>query len=197
MSSFGETDGQVYSISVMVQSSLIISGGSNSSLLVWDPRARTPQNRMGGGHNTTYLSVISPQNFKSLNFKNIIKSKTNQSGSFSMNLHNLFSGNKDGAVEEYDMRKPELPLRIFRAHKYDCSTIDLDPSGTKLLTGSGDKTLKIFDLGDSENEVQRFSFFEEKVVAAEWNSFVPVVLSCSRDRKIDLFGSVSFLKEYN
>jgi len=40
---------------------------------------------------------------------------------------------------EFDIRKFDTPINCLKVHKYDCCALDIDPSGTKIVSGAMDK----------------------------------------------------------
>lgn len=66
--------------------------------------------------------------------------------------------------------------------------MDIDPSGTKLVTGSMDKKIKILDLNYLDKSIQELTN-EEGLISVDWNPYVPVLLTTSKNKTINIIGS--------
>jgi WD repeat and SOF domain-containing protein 1 len=57
---------------------------------------------------------------------------------------NFCVGNEDYNAYTFDMRKLDEPLRIFKGHQSAVMSVSWAPTGREFVTGSYDKTLRIF-----------------------------------------------------
>lgn len=61
------------------------------------------------------------------------------------------TGNDDGKVYSFDMRRPNRPLSVFVDHVAAVMSLDYAPTGQSFVTGSYDKTIRIFDTFNNPN----------------------------------------------
>lgn len=58
----------------------------------------------------------------------------------------LAAGNEDGNGYSYDIRNLEIPVGIFRGHVNAVVSIAFNPNGKEIVTGSFDRTIRLFDV---------------------------------------------------
>ena len=85
-------------------------------------------------------------------------------------------------------------FQLFRsivAHMFTINSIEFNPAGTYFLTGSMDKTIKLWDAGNFELlkviDKERFGGHLSSVNNLVWSSYKNRVISCSDDRTISLW----------
>jgi WD40 repeat protein len=122
------TDGhksQILSIDISKDSTLMVSGGKDSTIVIWD-----------------FIN------------KKILKSLTYQKGivtsvKLSPDRRYLASGGTDDMVYLYDLEKNEI-LHEFSDHTDDITSVAFSPDGNMLATAGGDKTIIIYDVKNNK-----------------------------------------------
>ena len=108
------------------KNSLVVSGARDGSVAVWDINTGTAIQTLAGTHAGPVSKVA------------FFSDGTNQ---------NLFitAGMKDGGLAVFDMRSHQ-PVRKDRVHGGAINMVDTS-MGKHIVTGSADKSVKIFDIG--------------------------------------------------
>jgi WD40 repeat protein len=112
---------QLITIDVSEDSSLLVSGGKDSTIVIWDY------------HNKTLLKSLAYQ-------KGIVTSvKISPDGNY------MASGGTDRKVYLFNLKTNEV-VREFADHADDITCVEFSRDGRILATASGDKTINIYDL---------------------------------------------------
>jgi WD40 repeat protein len=56
----------------------------------------------------------------------------------------------NGAVTEWDYRKPDGPLSILQVHNDDCRSVEINPSCEYFITSSFDSTSVVYNMNTKE-----------------------------------------------
>ena len=67
------------------------------------------------------------------------------------------------------MRRLKHPLNIYKDHVSAVVDIDYSPTGKEIVTGSWDKTVRIFEVDKVRSTKSMLSFFLDKFVVADLN----------------------------
>jgi WD40 repeat protein len=67
-------------------------------------------------------------------------------------------------------------------HTKDVTTCSVSPNGTKILTGSADKTLKVWHLGSTDKAVETLKGHTSDVVECHFFNGDKKALSCAKDK---------------
>eukprot|EP01117_Protostelium_nocturnum_P019733 TRINITY_DN8624_c0_g1_i1.p1 TRINITY_DN8624_c0_g1~~TRINITY_DN8624_c0_g1_i1.p1 ORF type:complete len:632 (+),score=127.72 TRINITY_DN8624_c0_g1_i1:174-2069(+) len=111
----------------------LIVGGENSMVSVWDVKGNALRNS---------LNVANAQACYAL--------------AFAQDENSFFSCHSDGNIYNWSLGSNK-PIRSFKGHSDGVSCVEISPDGTKLLTGSLDNTIKVWDIGTSK-ELASYNF---------------------------------------
>ncbi|PRP82590.1 protein groucho-like [Planoprotostelium fungivorum] len=117
-------DSYIRSAKVSRSGQHLILGGESNTVAVWD---------LNG----------SPVLKNTLN----INSQSCYALSYAQDESSFFSCHSDGIINHWGFNQGNKPLRIFKGHTDGVSCAEVSPDGSKLLTGSLDGTLRIWDIG--------------------------------------------------
>jgi len=115
---------QVLSIDISDDSLLLVSGGRDSLLILWD--------------------LINQKQLRSLRYEGIITTV-----SFSPDNRYIAIGGSADKVFVYDINKHEV-LYIFSDHTNDITSVSFSPDGRYLATSGGDKLIYIYSVQNGE-----------------------------------------------
>lgn len=114
-------ENQVLSIDISQDSTILVSGGKDSTIVIWDLV------------NNKILSSLSNQ-------KGIITSvQISPDGNY------LVSGGTDNNAYLYDLEKSEV-IQVFSDHTDDITSVKFSPDGKLIATASGDKIINIYEV---------------------------------------------------
>jgi WD40 repeat protein len=154
----GGHKGQILSIDISKDSSLLISGGKDSLINIWD--------------------FFTGQIIKSLNcHKGIITEvKISPCSNY------LASGGTDCKVFIYDLNKNQI-ICEFNDHKDDVTSLAFNPACTMLASASADKTIKIYNL-ISGKLITSLTGHKNWVRDLSWSPDGTRLISCGDDSRI-------------
>lgn len=121
----GGHNSQILSIDIAKDSSVLVSGGKDSLLVVWDFVTNQIINTLHYHHAIITSVKISPDN------------------------RFLLSGDSDNKVYLYDLATRIL-VKEFSDHSNDITTVAFSNDGKMFATGSGDGLIHIYNTADSE-----------------------------------------------
>ena len=104
---------------------------------------------------------------------------------------NLFSGGRDAHMNIWDVKGDFSLKESIIAHMYTINTIEFNNSGSHFLTGSMDKTIKLWDADKLKLlkvvDKERFGGHLSSVNKLVWSNYKNRVISCSDDRTISIW----------
>jgi WD40 repeat protein/serine/threonine protein kinase len=101
----------------------LATGGEHNTVLIWDLQSGQEPKTLWGHSGEVYTLAFSPD----------------ADGRW------VASGGEDGAVKVWDSHTGEV-VRTFRGHTGLVSSVAFSPDGRRLISGSRDKTVKVWDL---------------------------------------------------
>ncbi len=144
---------------VFLDDKTLVSGGADRTIRVWDLAARKEKARLGDGkHSVGCLTLASATG-------------------------HLFAG-QGVTVRGYDPAGREV-LRLS-GHSDAVRCVALTADGKRMLTGSVDRTVRLWDLGRA-SEIQRFGPHRAEVTGVALSPDGRIALSCSRDGTLRLW----------
>jgi WD40 repeat protein len=149
---------QILSIDISEDSTLLISGGNDSIINIWD--------------------FFTNQILKTLKYHKGIITVVKISPSRKY----LASGGTDCKVIIYDLDKNHI-INEFNDHKDDITSIAFNPNSTMLASASADETIKIYDL-ISRKLITSLTGYKNWVRDLSWSSDGTELISCGDDSKI-------------
>lgn len=147
---------------------LIVSGGDDSQIIVWDPREKNP-------------SLIEKLKYQITSVR------------FNLNGDQIFIGGIDNQIKIFDLRKKAID-NILIGHLDTITGLALSNSGTYLLSNSMDNSIRCWDIrpyiqgsrcikvfqGHSHN-------FEKNLLRVAWNSDDSLISAGSSDRLVHIW----------
>jgi WD repeat and SOF domain-containing protein 1 len=102
---------------------------------------------------------------------------------------NFTVGNEDGNCYTFDMRKMDTFTKQHKDHIGAVMDLDYSPTGRSFVTGSFDKTVRIFDVGAGRSKQMYHAKRMQKVMAVCWTIEDHYLLSGSEDANIRIWKS--------
>ncbi|KAF7286829.1 U5 small nuclear ribonucleoprotein 40 kDa protein [Rhynchophorus ferrugineus] len=151
---------------------LMVSGGDDSTVRIWDQRKKQPTITMNTVYQTTAVS-------------------------FNDTAEQVFSGGIDNDIKVWDVRKKEV-IYTMKGHTDTITGLSLSADGSYLLSNSMDNTLRIWDVrpfAPVERCVKVFSGhqhnFEKNLLRCAWSPDGNKVSGGSADRFVYIWDTTS------
>jgi DDB1- and CUL4-associated factor 13 len=145
----------------------VAAGTSDRSIVLGDRRSTLPINR------------------------NILATKSNCLAWNPLTPTTFAAGNDDGRVYSFDMRKLDKPLKLYLDHVGAVMSVVYSPTGQQLLTGSYDKTLRLFDTSNHMITVHSTDVYHtmrmQRIWSARYTADANYILSGSDDGNVRLW----------
>ncbi|EER30183.1 protein SOF1 [Candida tropicalis MYA-3404] len=142
------------------ETNIIASTGSDNSIVLYDIRTNTP----------VHKAVTSLRN-NALCFN-------------PMEPFNFASACDDTNAYSWDMRKMEKPKKTYKGHVAPVMSVDYSPTGQELVTGSWDKTIRIFPALNGRSRDVYHTKRMQRVSAVMFTTDSKYILSGSEDTSI-------------
>ncbi|KAK6884703.1 Protein SOF1, partial [Candida tropicalis] len=142
------------------ETNIIASTGSDNSIVLYDIRTNTP----------VHKAVTSLRN-NALCFN-------------PMEPFNFASACDDTNAYSWDMRKMEKPKKTYKGHVAPVMSVDYSPTGQELVTGSWDKTIRIFPALNGRSRDIYHTKRMQRVSAVMFTTDSKYILSGSEDTSI-------------
>ena len=81
---------------------------------------------------------------------------------------NLIAGNEDGNIYGFDMRKLDKVSKLYKGHSSAVLDVAFSPTGREFVSGSFDRTLRIFEVGRGVSRDTYHAKRMQKVWAVGW-----------------------------
>lgn len=146
-----------------VESNLIASVGLDRSIVVYDTRTNTPVTKV----------------FMELK-NNAICWNPREAFNFSV-------ANEDHNIYTFDMRRLKRALNIGKDHVAAVLDLDYSPTGQEIVTGSYDKTIRIFEVNKGRSREVYHTKRMQKIFAVKFSMDGKFVLSGSDDGNVRLW----------
>lgn len=146
-----------------VDTDVLISAASDRSLVLYDVRAKSPLKKLVMYH-----------------FSNAIAWNPMESNMFS-------AANEDQNIYTFDMRKLERAVSVHEDHTSAVTSIDYSPTGKEFVTGSYDKTIRIFPTHGTKSREVYHAKRMQRVYSVVFSGDNKYILSGSDDTNIRLW----------
>ncbi|KAI5953169.1 sof1 [Candida jiufengensis] len=149
------------------ETNIIASTGSDNSIVLYDIRTNIPIQKC-----TTTLrnNCISWNPIEAFNF---------------------VTGNEDHNAYLWDMRNLKKSLNIYKDHVAAIMDIDFAPTGQELVTGSYDKTIRIFKTNQGHSRDIYHTKRMQKVFSVKYTTDSKYIISGSDDTNLRIWRSVA------
>lgn len=133
----------------MIQTHLMLSGGQDGCIKIWDLRSNSAQKRSSGcdiNINTTFGSIRDTKWMPGYNFASFNDKFTQEMRSH--NGYKFASIHDSGAILKFDMRQPHQPERKINAHSGPGLCINWHPHKDYIVSGGRDGKCSLWYFGD-------------------------------------------------
>lgn len=97
------------------------------------------------------------------------------------------TGNEDGNGYLHDIRNPTRPVETYRGHTNAVVTISFNPNGREIVTGSFDRTIRLFNIDERKSRDCYYNDRMQIVHGAEFSNDGEFVVSGSDDASLRLW----------
>ena len=108
-----------------------------------------------------------------------------------MEPFNFLCGNEDSNIYGFDLRKMDTVKNIYKDHIGAVMSIDHSPTGKQFVSGSFDKTVKIFNVDKGFSVETYHGKRMQKVFSVLWSLDNNYIFSGSEDTNIRVWKAVS------
>jgi DDB1- and CUL4-associated factor 13 len=95
--------------------------------------------------------------------------------------------NEDHNLYTFDMRHLKKPVQIHMGHTSACMSVDYSPTGKELVSGSYDKTLRIFEIKSGSSRDIYHTKRMQHITSVKWSHDAKYVISASDEMNIRLW----------
>jgi len=97
------------------------------------------------------------------------------------------AANEDYNTYLFDMRRLKTPLNVFRDHVSAVIDVDFSPTGKEIVTGSYDKTIRIFEVDKGHSREVYHTKRMQRITSVVWTLDNKYILSGSDEMNIRLW----------
>lgn len=149
------------------ETNIIASAGSDNSIVIYDIRTNSPVQKV------------------------VTNMRTNAISWNPMEAFNFASGSDDHNAYLWDMRKLKKSLNVYKDHVSSVMDLDFSPTGEELVTGSYDKTIRIFKTRSGHLRDIYHTKRMQRIHVVKYSTDSKYILSGSDDYNIRLWRSVA------
>lgn len=149
------------------QTNIVASAGSDNSIVLYDIRTNSPIQKV------------------------VANLRTNAISWNPMEAFNFASGGDDHNGYYWDMRNLKRSLNVFKDHVSSIMDLDFSPTGEELVTGSYDKTIRIFKTRKGHSRDIYHTKRMQRIHVVKFSTDSKYILSGSDDYNIRLWRSVA------
>lgn len=146
-------------------SNILASTGSDNSIVLYDLRTNSPTQKI------------------------VQQMRTNAICWNPMEPFNFVTGNEDHNAYYYDMRKMNRALNVFKDHVSAVMDVDFAPTGDEIVTGSYDKTIRIFNTNHGHSREVYHTKRMQHVFQVRYSMDSKYIVSGSDDGNVRLWRS--------
>lgn len=146
-------------------SNILASTGSDNSIVLYDLRTNSPTQKIVQQMRTNCLCWNPMEPF------------------------NFVTGNEDHNSYYYDMRKMNRALNVFKDHISAVMDVDFAPTGDEIVTGSYDKTIRIFNTNQGHSREIYHTKRMQHVFQVKYSMDSKYIVSGSDDGNVRLWRS--------
>ncbi|CAI6335422.1 unnamed protein product [Periconia digitata] len=145
------------------ETSIIASAATDRAVILYDLRTNSPLHR-------TVLHLAS-----------------NSIAWNPMEPFNFAIGNEDHNIYGFDMRNMKRALNVYKGHVAAVMSVEFSPTGEKLVSGSYDRTVRLWDRQKGHSEDIYHTKRMQRVFSVAWSADNNYVLSGSDDGNVRLW----------
>lgn len=147
------------------ETSIVASAGSDRSIVIYDLRTSSPIQKLVGVMSTNAIAWNPMEAF------------------------NFAAANEDHNIYLYDMRKLNRSLNVYKDHVAAVMDVDFSPTGEELVTGSYDRSIRIFKTREGHSRDIYHTKRMQRVFCVKFSMDSKYVVSGSDDGNIRLWRS--------
>lgn len=147
------------------ETSILASAGSDNSVVLYDVRTNTPTQKL------------------------VQTMRTNAIEWNPMEAFNFVTANEDHNLYYYDMRYMKKALNVFKDHVAAVLDVDFSPTGQEIVSGSYDKTIRIFKTKEGHSRDIYHTKRMQHVFQVKYSMDSKYILSGSDDGNVRLWRS--------
>jgi len=119
--------------------------------------------------------------------KVVMKLKTNQIAWNPMEAYTFVAASEDYNIYSYDTRNLRAPVNVHMDHVSAVTSVDYAPTGREFVTGSYDKTVRIFEAGKGHSRDVYHTKRMQRVACVSWSLDNKYILSASDEMNIRIW----------
>lgn len=119
--------------------------------------------------------------------KVILTMRSNQLCWNPMEAFRFTVANEDHDLHTYDMRNLSKPIRLHKDHTAAVIALDYSPTGQEIVSGSYDKTLRIFPIGAGHSREVYYTKRMQKITDVIWSLDSKYIVSASDEMDIRMW----------
>lgn len=146
-----------------VQTNIMATCGSDRAIALYDIRQSSPLQKV------------------------ILSHRSNAIAWNPMEAFHFTAANEDSNLYTFDMRRLQRPLNIHLDHVNAVMDVDYCPTGTQFVTGSFDKTVRIFETSSRHSHEIYHTKRMQRVFSVCWSNDATYILSGSDDMNIRIW----------
>ncbi|AET40957.1 rRNA-processing protein SOF1 Ecym_7105 [Eremothecium cymbalariae DBVPG len=150
------------------EADLLLSSGSDNSVVLYDLRTNSPTQKI------------------------VQTMKTNSMCWNPMEPFNFVTANEDQNAYYYDMRNMSRALHVFKDHVSAIMDVDISPTGEEIVTGSYDKTIRIFNIKHGHSREVYHTKRMQHVFQVKFTMDSKYIVSGSDDGNVRLWRSNAY-----
>lgn len=118
-----------------------------------------------------------------------MRSKVNDISFNPMSGHMFVSANEDCGIYLHDMRYLDEPSGVYRGHGNAVVSVEFDPLGAEIASGSFDKTIRIFEVDERKSRDTYYNRRMQNVLGVKYSHDSQFIVSGSDDGSIRVWKS--------
>lgn len=146
-----------------IEYNVLVTTGSDRAVVLYDIRQATPLRKV------------------------VLSMKSNGVCWNPMEAFNFTVANEDSNLYTFDMRKLDHPLNVHMDHTMAVLDVDYSPTGTEFVSGSYDKTIRIFKSDAGRSREVYHTKRMQRIFCVQWSSDNTYVMSGSDETNIRLW----------
>lgn len=146
-----------------IEYNILVTTGSDRAVVLYDIRRATPLRKV------------------------VLSMKSNGIAWNPMEAFNFTVANEDSNLYTFDMRHLDRPLNVHMDHTMAVLDVDYSPTGTEFVSGSYDKTIRIFKSDAGRSREVYHTKRMQRIFCVRWSSDATYILSGSDETNIRLW----------
>lgn len=151
-----------------VETSILASAGSDNSVILYDVRTNSPTQKL------------------------VTTLRTNSIRFNPMSAYNFVCASEDSNIYAYDMRNMTKSMNVYKDHVSAVLDVDYSPTGKELVSGSFDKTIRIFNVNEGHSREVYHTKRMQQVDCVKYSLDSKFIFSGSDDCNVRIWRAVAW-----